>query len=264
MKYNPRPLVPVNPNGLDEIARSLLEDTITTNEEETKKLELKANMNPSDYIQIPGTNVVIAKYQSLNKSNWEESHFKLNENGLYMPTPNLMTRHLVNVINAAKGKSTLYDAQGNPILRDEVQELYQYLTKDGHGGGVWTWLDAKFVKVPSGAPGQLELCLETDYRTITKGRKKELQGKQSSLQSYKEEDCFVGLDFNSQGMPIKISPNQKYEQGDNIYFYHPRANCVARFWAGSDRADLSCVGGPAVSFARLGVLACAEGTQKTS
>ncbi len=221
-------------------------------------LVTKANINLSDYVKIPGTTVLIQKYQSENGLNWEDTHYKLAENGLFMPTPFLMMRHLVNVIDAFKGNAFLFDGNG-PIPLNETEEIYHYLTKNNKGG-VWSWLDMKF-KEPSN-PNQGSYDIETNHRVILNGSNKELTKDISQSFGYVVKDCYVDLEFNQQGLPIKISDEQKYQQSRNIYFYKPRKDTVAGFRASSDGAFLSCVVDPAGSGARLGVLACAEGTEK--
>ncbi|MEK6974566.1 MAG: hypothetical protein AABW41_05005 [Nanoarchaeota archaeon] len=247
--------------SLEKVLSSDKSQPITPVTQQTP-LVANANINPIDYIQIPDTNTVIERYQSQsnNKLNWKDTHFRLADNSLFMPTPYLMTKHLVNVVNAQGGIANLYDAQGKVIPANEVQEIYQYLTKDGHGGGVWTWLDAKFEKTT--ASFQKGFDLETNHRLILIGSDKELHTDISQLVNPVEEDCFVDLDFNAQGMPKKKSANQNYSQGQNIYFYQPRESRVARFNAYSGRARLDCDRNPDYADAGLGVLACAEGTQQ--
>lgn len=52
------------------------------------------------------------------------------------------------------------------------------------------------------------------------------------------------------------SRKQEYKQGKNIYYWYPRKNSVARFYAGSGRALLYCYGNSSGSDPTLGVFTC--------
>ncbi len=249
-----KPLVPVNPEGLDEVARSLLEETPQA-KAQPSGIAIKARINPSDYIRIPDTSIVIAKRQpqEYNNKKWDEAHFALGENGLFMPTPSLFMKYFLGVLAAKQGSANLYDASGSQIAQSELDDLYTHLTK--HKNGAWTWLDAKFVK----GNGAFDLDIETDHRVIGSGNKKKLASRRKPLEASINEDCYVDLDFNAQGMPKRKSDTQDYAQGNNIYHWFPRENAVARFNANSGRAYLDCNRNPQYSFTALGVLACAEG-----
>ena len=211
-----------------------------------------ANINQRDYIRIPGTNTLIAREETNKGLNWDDTHFTLQDSGLYMPSQKLFMPYFLNVIEAAKGNTTLYDGANNPIPRDEAEDLYKYLTS-GHRDGCWTWLDAKFEKEGS------SWFIETDHRVAQGSTSKT----RMPLEACLREDAYVELDFNSQGLATKKSTDQDYKQGENIYYWHPRDGTVARFNAGSGWADLICGRDPSGSYAELGVFACAEGTSKS-
>src|SRR3989338_5796202 len=129
--------------------------------EESKKPEtqIQDNLNPlainpnfvkHDYVQIPGANRVISRFEVLgyNDLNWENTHFKLHDNGLYMPTIPLFMQYFMNVLNSykSKGKKPLFDANGNPVPENETKDIYLHLTKNhiaaygqGTQEGAWTW-----------------------------------------------------------------------------------------------------------------------------
>jgi len=88
----------------------------------------ETNINPSDYIQIPGTDILIAKQETLKGETWEDTHYKLAENGLFMPSPAIFMPYFVNVRDAAQGSLTLFDGNNNPISRDEAEDLWKYLS----------------------------------------------------------------------------------------------------------------------------------------
>ena len=66
------------------------------------------------------------------------------------------------------------------------------------------------------------------------------------------EDWINGKNITSQGLP-----NKNISSGD-LYYWHPRSdnNSVARFSAGSDRANLGCTRGPSGAYSDLGVRPC--------
>ncbi len=252
MTHEPKPLAPVNPKGLDDIAQSLLEETIA---EPRNTLVLPSTFKKDRYLLIPNTNEFIAREETHKNITWENAHYALQEDGLYMPSPKTFMLHFLNVITAHEGKSALYTADNKKIPRDEVEDLYKYFTS-GHRNGCWTWLDSYFKEMS----GRLEIL--TNHRVIQTGTQKTLEARsQQPLEPCLKEDCYVNLVFNQQGLPTKKARNQVYQQGKNIYFYHPKENAVAWFRADAGRADLNCDGDPRFSIAGLGVFACAEGAK---
>ena len=223
--------------------------------ERTNPLSIKANINAKDYIRIPGSNTVISRNELHKGLNWENTHYALADNGLFMPPPSLFMPFYINVRDASQGKITLYTADNAPIPRDEAEDLWKYLSS-GHRNGCWTWLDAKFQNTSQKGMIEFSHNVEGDKSN------RKLVGCSEFLEDCIEEACFVDLEFNSQGLPVKKSQAQKYSQGENIYYYHPRDGRVARFVADSVRALLDCIRNPAYSISSLGVFACAEGAPK--
>ena len=232
---------------------------------ELLSLNISANINKGDYLQIPGTNQIISKFEILgyNNLNWNDTHFKLAENSLYMPTPRIFMSHFVNVVDAYKNKKPLFDSQGNDISRKEVEDIYKHLTinhiaayqsQGGSQKGAWTWLDALFTEQNG------QWFIETEHRVVNGN----LAGKKEKLEQCLRENCFVELEFNKQGLATKKSNNQKYRQGENIYFRHPRNNFVAGFGACDGRAGFSCDRYPSSWDSGLGVFACTQSSQRNS
>lgn len=191
-----------------------------------------ANINHSEYLQIPETNFIITEYEPewTKGFNYETSHKTVLQKGLEMPTPALFMPHFVNVVNAYHHESRLYDAAGNEVTGDRLNKLYKKLTSD-----CWGWLNAKFV------PGTG--FNNTDLETITGlDAQANLLTKREPLERCLVNDCFIDFKFNKQGLAMSNakSREQEYERGENIYFFYPRKNYVARFWAGSCRAGLYC------------------------
>jgi len=215
-------------------------------------LEVKADIDKADYIQILDTNIIIAKQQDYNNLTWQDTQYALVDSGLYMSTPSLFMQHFVNAKDAAEGKIKLYDGNGNPIKKDEAKDIYNTLATD-----CWAWLDAAF-KQENG-----KWNIETDHWAVMRGNDKTLEARnRSRLENCVRDDCFVDLAFNAQGLPTTKSQDQKYVQGQNIYFYQPKDGAVAGFNAFSVRAFLYCGGNPGYSYSSLGVYPCAEGAAK--
>jgi len=231
---------------------------------------LQVKTDFSKYIQVgmSGLNrspVVISPFEleNFNDMNYDNTHVKLLENGLYMPTPSIFMTHFNNVIQAFNRNKKLNYADGTEVPNSLVNEMYEHMTtnsKNVYGRsdvGAWTWLNAKFVD----GNGFNGLALEN---VVGLTSDKKFGVKKTDLSDYVDEDCYVDLSFNSQGLadPTSKSGDQSYNKGSNIYFWHPRKNQVARFVANSGRAYLVCDGDPSVSSDALGVFGCAEGTPR--
>ena len=227
--------------------------------------------NPRDYIQVPGVNgihgnpVVISKFevQGMNKKNYEDTHraaFQL-QKGLYIPTPAIFMPHFKNVVETYKNNQLLLNAEGNPIRREEHEEIYRHLTtnfKDVYNTnqpGAWTWLNARFV--PGKSPNSSDL--ETIIGINPDG---DFETRKEPLLQCLSKDAYAEIVFNSQGFPTQKSRKQEYKQGENLYYWKPVNGRVARFYADSDRVDLNCDRDPGNSNSALGVFLCAEGTPK--
>ena len=232
-------------------------------------LTTSATINPSEYIQVKGIkglhgkDVLISRYEiaGANNKNYEDSNRFVLEKGLYVPTPLIFMNHVSQVLKAHKENKDILDGNGNPISRDEVEDIYNHFTTNhiatygnGTSPGAWTWLNSRFV------PGSGYSCL--DIETIT-GLEADgsFQRKQAPLEICAQDGQYVNFELNSQGLPLGASSTQEYTKGDNFYFYEPEENMVAWFIANSYRADLNCYCGPGGRVDSLGVFACAEGTR---
>ena len=227
-------------------------------EKQPQSVPLPSNLVASDYLQIPGTNTIISKFElpDYNNLNWKDTHFKLYEKGLYMPTPAIFMPHFLNVIDAYKNKTRLFDAAGNSLSDSEREDIFRHLTTNhiaayqGGQTGAWAWLDALFEE-----QGEA-MKMNTNHRVVNGELKPQ---KTQDLEDYIKKECYIELEFNSQGFPTRESSSQNYVQGQNIYFWHPKNGSVARFNAGSDWAYLYCSGGPGDVGSSLGVFGCAFG-----
>jgi hypothetical protein len=223
--------------------------------------EPQENIDPSEYVQIPGTNKLISKFEleDYNNLNWNDTHFKLQENGLYMPNPAIFMTHFKNVVESQKQGKHLLDANGNPISDSEREKIFNHLTTNhfaaysGGGEGAWTWLDAKFEGQGEGKPFKFL----TDHKVVSGELKSQTT---QDLECKIKKDCYVEIDFDSQGFPTRKSGSQSYVQGENIRFWKPVNGRVAWFCADSGRALFNCGRDPESASSSLGVFGCAEGT----
>jgi hypothetical protein len=266
MENKSRPLIPVDTTGLDDVASALLESSLRGRESEVQEQGQPGNIptviNRADYIKVPRKGILISKRELYKgkqfRYNWEKSIFILQENGLYMPSPEIFMTHFMNVKQAAEGKTNLEDGNGNRLSRDEAGSLWSYLSSTNrnqfNGEICWTWLDALFKKDKSG-----KMYMETDHRAVKQGSKLILQGRDATLASHLSQDTWAELSFTPQGLANKVSQQTSYAQGTNIYFWQPVDNRVAGFGAGSGGAVLFCGRNPTSSGSSLGVFACAGG-----
>ncbi|MBW2981425.1 hypothetical protein KY343_00965 [Candidatus Woesearchaeota archaeon] len=181
----------------------------------------------SEFVRIPGTNVCISKRCEVSGTGWEDTHFMLAEEGFFMPTPALVAKYLVGVNRAAKNRSRLYDGAGNPIdWYSSVKLLELVYGRNSNEKNIWTWLDAKFVE-GSGYDG---LDIETEHRVVRKrlvGKRKRLEKIVGKKHFSKGDNvCCVQLKFNDQGLPVKSSKEPRYKVAESMYFMHPREDDV--------------------------------------
>jgi hypothetical protein len=195
--------------------------------------------------------------------NYEQAHKFVLSNGLYMPTPQIFMNYFCNVLEAFdqrenKSGAKILDGNGQPVIGKELEDIYKHLTKDciaaykGGKEGVWTWLNARFIR-GSGFNG---LDLETITGMDSNGN---LQPTSTPLLTCHNQNAYVNLQFNNQGLATTPSGDRDYKLGKNINFWTPVKDCVVRFNADFYGADLSCNGYPASANASLGLFACAEG-----
>ncbi|MFC1682290.1 hypothetical protein ACFL0X_01595 [Nanoarchaeota archaeon] len=212
-----------------------------------------AEIDPKQFVKTPtGELISLFELPGYNKLNWEQTHFKLADNGLYMPKPETFMPHFANVVDAFNRKSKLFYADGSEVERPTIETLYNHLTTNhfaayesegGTGAGVWTWLNA-----------MCEQKQDKSWRIKhARVENNELVFDEKSLEACLMEDCFVDFrDLTSQGLG-KTKKGTSYEQGKNIKFYHPVSGRVARFIAVSDWADLNFDRNPVGSDSSLGV-----------
>ena len=213
-----------------------------------------ANISPREYIHVPQFNTNIAMRLTHKGEDMFDTLEGLLKKRLKMPSPARFIRHWLNVKEAASGGRGLVYADGSLVGDDVTKDLWNYMSSTDrsawNGEIFWTWLDARFVKKKK------KWYVETGLRVDKDGKgQRILKGHREILNCPVRKDGYVGLEFNEQGFPLGGFSGGKYQQGKNIYFWHPRDNCVARLFANSGRALFGCDGGPSVACASLGVVA---------
>ena len=202
---------------------------------ETQISENSGDFKREGYIYVPSTKLYVAKERTLQGKTWEETHREIIPKGFVMQTPYEFMTFL----------TYLKDSKNIPDLKEkERKEILDDILKTGD----WRaeWLNAKFVK------GKGHRNLDIQYVTGI-DRKGSLITKQEPLEACLNKNDYVTFNLNKQGLLTQSSGDNSYKQGKNIYFWYPRENTVAWFLTYSDRAGLSCYGGPDGSNAGLGV-----------
>jgi len=194
------------------------------NEEEVSSL--------ADFIYVPSVDLYFAKERTLLDYNWYNTHRELQSKGLKMPT----IPEFVEFLKYLRADPT---AENTKVYKEIIEKRDPRRVE---------WLDAKFIEEDG--------ALKIQYHIFDDNRR--LVPHKEDLEGCVMEDCYVSLDFNNQGLPTKKSKSQEYKQGENIYFWHPRENKVAWFYANFDWTSLNCSRDPDISYSNLGVFTCAK------
>ena len=241
MTHEPKPLAPVNPQGLDDIAKSLLEETVA------QRIIAPSNIqNPENYLLLEGRkhntyqypNMLVPIERSHLNETWNQITASLHNQGEYMLTVRQFADFLtlLRTGNACDGASKLIGKKKQEAILEDItaqrapwraEWLDHYYKKKGSD------LYVRFHQIQqNGSLTQIEQPLEDCL----------MEDKQIDISDWLAR-------ANSQGLPPR---NVK---SGNLYFYHPRADAVARFRAGAGRVNLGCGRNPRYSFAGLGVRA---------
>lgn len=183
-------------------------------------------LDPKNLIKI-ADNTLITNEELFKDHNFPDTHLKLAENGLFMPSTVLFTPYLMTVDKAAKGGLGLYNGSNEPLSLEQILKLRKKLFTD-----TWVWLNTGFTEDPS-----THELLFTNYEVIN-GK---LETKTLPLENYLDDNCYASLEFNSQGLPIKKSEIPYYTEDKNIFYLRPAANSVIRFYSNSQKMNLYSV-----------------------
>lgn len=211
--------------------------------------------NPKDYIILPATthqplDLLIAKTRSHDNESWNQCQKALPKEDHFMPP----IRQFVDLLKLLQS-DRVYDGSGTKLSHLERTNLFKDITEQRNPYGA-EWLDAQFSDISNqrhityhrfNSSGTLEQVTEPlDSDTLMNDK---IPG--ISLEDWLKNPTPQGL------------PRRGIADG-NLWYWFPRAGCVSRFRAGSDRVNLYCLEGPQYSNAGLGVRACAAGAPKNS
>ncbi len=215
-----------------------------------------AGTAPQDYALVQEGNqakYAISMKQRFGGFQFVPANIEVLQSGLIVPTPAIFLPHYKNVNEAQQGRTVLYDASGNVIEGERLDNYTHTLNYD-----CWVWINAHFPK----GKGFLGLDLAIITGLNKKGKP---VIKKNPLEDCLGKDCFAELDsLNKQGFPTKEAKTQSFEAGKTVYFLYPRVDSAARFGADSYWAVFICSWYPRLSDDRLGVFDCAEGARKKS
>src|SRR3989344_7483651 len=138
-----RPLIPVNPEGLDKIAIELLNEATPIND----PIQIGTNppSNPREYIILETADsknnkigLYVAKAKDFFSKNWYEAHEALNKEDYQM----LTIRQYIDLIKLLRSKN-VYDGLKNKLKDTEISQLKSEMIEVR---APWRaeWLDGKF------------------------------------------------------------------------------------------------------------------------
>ena len=244
-----KPIVPIDPRGLEGIAEALL---VGSPEPDTITPPTPSRIsNPSSYLILPGKSHGSYSYPDLLvpttkthlNENWNQcSEGVARENSL-MLTP----RQYADFLSHLKS-GKVYDGTGSRVDSGKITTLLDDIltVRDPYRA---EWLDATFSKT-----GTIRTTWEVTYHKIkSDGTLEEVT---EPLQECLREDKIPGIDLDywlghatNQGLPPKNNSS------GSLYYWHPRDGTVAWFVAFSVGVRLFCDGDPSSSDPGLGVRA---------
>ncbi len=201
---------------------------------EEKKTGEKQEQNPANiqnldgFIYVPSVKLYVTKERSLHGLNWNKTQEELKKQKLSMLTP-YQFREFLKYLRDSK------DSEHKKIFKDVVEVRDHWRAE---------WLNARFDKRKNG----LYMISEN---VLVNGK---YQNAEQKLDDFLAENKLPGISLDEwinsnapHGLPTPQSPNGK------LYYWAPVLGYVARFFAGSDVADLSCDGDADYSDPSLGV-----------
>lgn len=232
-----------------------MKPTLTLPEKVTRiatSLNVSREIDPNEWVYVAGTKYFVHRPRALNRYTWEDAlRQTLVATPFRVTPPSIFMPHFVQVYNAVRKRNPtiLYDGAGEPFSRSATDDIYQHRTTN-----TMVHLDAIFEQRED------KLWMLTDHDLVNG----ELQPTtQQPLESRViREDGFVELQWNKQGMPVKMSKRQEHMRDKNMKYIAPINNGYMWFVAYSDGFGLNCFRDLRISGAALGVLFCAKGITK--
>ena len=259
MRNNPKPLLPVNPKGLDDIANALLQDNSKSPQGDSVPTRVTNLKSPEKYIFLPGKNhgnfSYVDMFVSMDRThqgkNWRDTHLALYQEGAFMPT----IRQLVDFLNLLRS-GRVHDGNARVVNKTKIDSILDEIltVRDPYRA---EWLDADFkvkdkkLKVVGG-----KIYMNYEHTivngVVTPKRSEEMQG-------YLTADKTPGIDLDDwlkNALPSGL-PSASVKDG-RLYYCEPDwdNNSVAGFYANSVWASLNCNRNPSNTNGGLGVRAC--------
>lgn len=245
INYDPDLANKINQKVAEEKRQGVLEKKINTEPKteepmpeiaQEKPAIVNPNYNPiKGFIYIPSIKMYVAKEKRLEGFGWRHVWEALEEENMKMPTIYQFKEFLRYLKENPQGTKDASSKEIESIL-DEILTARDPWRSE--------WLDAYFeVKEYGGYISGMHIMTEN-------------KSKSEVLDDYLEKSKCPGIDLNhwlynsnKQGLP-----KEKAKKGD-LNYWSPERGSVARFYANSIRANLSCYGSPENSDSSLGVRA---------
>ncbi len=255
-----RPLVPVNPKGLDDVAEALLNEVPDDDKDKGNKPPAPSTIqNREQYIILPSKthgkysypDMLVAMDLTHLGKNWYDTHKLLaaEENRM------LTIRQFVDFVNLLK-TGRAFNGAGKPVDKRKLDTIVDNImtVRDPVRA---EWLDAKF-ETRGGLVG-VGSKMHINYNHTVDAAGNIKLGKIEQLEPYLESDKKPGIhaeqwlrDANSYGLPKPNITN------GNLWYWYPRNGNVAGFGADSTWAYLDCNRNPSNTYAWLGVRVARE------
>ena len=210
--------------------------------EEKQPITIDSNIIPNQYILLDeNTSSIISIDKYHHNNTWHKMHELLQKEDSFMPNPNDF-RMLLYLLKENKARY----ADGSKIKEEEQKIIYNEITEVR---SPWRgeYLDARFEKRKD------ELYLLSDH--IVQSNNSLVPSAQEILHPetlMKDRAPGISLEDYIRNLTPQGLPRNDVKKGD-LYYWHPKNECVVGFDADSDRSRLGCGRNPQCSNSTLGV-----------
>jgi len=201
--------------------------------ERRENIEVEAH-SLEEFIYVPSVKLYFAKERTLLNHNWYDTHKKLDEQNLKMPTIPQFIEFLRYLRADLTGE--------NKQIYDKITEVRNPWRRE--------WLDAKFSRKDGG--------LGVTYNHIVDSKGNVVPQENEKLEGHLMQDkegISLGYWLNN---PTKQGLPQKNSGLGDLWYVHPKAGNVTSFFSDPDGPGLDCYADPSYSAPEQGVFACAE------
>ena len=207
--------------------------------EEKQPITIDSNIIPNQYILLEDSIISIDKFHYNNS--WYKMHELLHKEDSFMPNVNDF-RMLLYLLKENKARY----ADGSLIKKEEQIRIYNEIT-EVRSPLRGEYLDARFEKRKD------ELYLLSDH--IVQSNNSLVPSAQEILHPetlMKDRVLGISLEDYIRNLTPQGLPRNDVKKGD-LYYWHPKNECVVWFDASSDGSGLDCYGNPQFSNSALGV-----------